>query len=58
MDYPILAYKSLTPNDAQLIVVNLAVKMPQIVIDLEGWEFVCFVNHAKYTEKKIYGNDS
>ena len=48
----------MTPNDNQIIIVHLSVKMPQIVIDLEGWEFVCFVNHAKFTETKIYGNEN
>ena len=52
-----MAYKSLVPNDSELLIVHLAVKMPQLAIDLQGWEFVCFVNHSKFTETKIYDNE-
>ena len=50
VDYPILAYKGLSPDDTEINIVHLAVSMPQISIDLEGWEFMCFVNHTKFTE--------
>lgn len=30
IDYPILAYKSMAPDDSEIVIENLAVKMPQI----------------------------
>ena len=46
IEYPLLAYKSFTPNNQDIIVLHMAADMPQRFIHLDGWEFVCFVNHT------------
>ena len=46
IEYPLLAYKSFTPNNQEIIVLHLAAGMPHRWINLDGWEFVCFVNHT------------
>ena len=32
----------------------MAVDMPHRYIDLKGWEFICFVEHAEKSDIKIY----
>ena len=46
IEYPLLAYKSFTPNNSELVVMHLAAEMPQRFISLEEWQFVCFVKHT------------
>ena len=43
VDYPILAYKSVSPDNREIVIVHLAHKIPQRSIHLKGWEFVSFV---------------
>ena len=47
VSYPILAYKSFTPDDEELVIINMATEMPHRHISLQGWEFICFVEHAE-----------
>lgn len=47
-DYPILAYKSCTPDDNQIITANLAQRSnSQNAISLAHWRFLCFVGIPK-----------
>ena len=54
IEYPLLAYKSYTPNNNELVVMHLAAEMPQRFISLEEWEFVCFVNHTQMQDIRVY----
>ena len=54
VSYPILSYKSFTPDDEELVIINMATEMPHRYIDLKGWEFICFVEHAEKSDIKIY----
>ena len=56
VSYPILSYKSFTPDDEELVIINMATEMPHRYIDLKGWEFICFVEHAEKSDIKIYDN--
>ena len=33
----------------------MALNMPQKIINLGEWEFVCFVNHTQMVEQKLFG---
>ena len=47
VDYPILAYKTMSPDDREIAIVHLAQNIPQRLVNLgEGFRFVCFVNCA------------
>ena len=54
VDYPLLAYKSPTPMNKEIAIVHLALNMPQRIIHLGEWEFVCFVNHTQMVEQKLF----
>ena len=43
IDYPILAYKSVSPDNKELTICNLAYDIPQRQIHLNQWEFISFV---------------
>ena len=46
IDYPLMLYKGYTPDNRELIMVNLADKeQPQKIINLYHMEFICFVGH-------------
>ena len=44
INYPIIAYKSVTPDNRSIILANLAQDHPLRVIDLGQFQFVQFVN--------------
>ena len=48
-DYPILAYKSVSPDNKEIVLCHLAQEIPQRLIYLEHWEFVSFV-HGNYED--------
>ena len=57
--YPLLAYKNFNPNNKEICIVHLAQdSMPQRVINLGDWEFVCFVNHTLMCEKKVFQEEN
>ena len=33
----------------------MALNMPQRIIHLGEWEFICFVNHTQMVEQKLFG---
>ena len=46
IDYPMMLYKGYTPDDRELIMVNLADReQPQKIINLYEMQFICFVGH-------------
>ena len=47
VDYPLLAYKTVTPMNREIAIVNMVHNMPQKIIHLGQWEFVSFVNHTQ-----------
>lgn len=50
VDYPLLAYKTFTPRNKEIAIVHMAYNVPQKIIHLGEWEFVCFVNHTQMVE--------
>lgn len=54
VDYPLLAYKTYNPKNNELAVIHMALNMPQKVVNLGEWEFVCFVNHTQMIEQKLF----
>ena len=45
VDYPMLAYKTMSPENREIALVHLAQDIPQRVIYLSsGFRFVCFVD--------------
>ena len=54
VDYPLLAYKTFTPKNKEIAIVHMAQDMPQRIIHLGEWEFVCFVNHTQMVEQKCF----
>ena len=54
VDYPLLAYKTYTPRNREIAIVHMALNMPQRIIHLGEWEFVCFVNHTQMVEQKLF----
>lgn len=47
-DYPLLAYKSFTSDNNEIIIANLACKDDiQSVVNLGNWRFLCFVGFPK-----------
>ena len=50
VDYPILAYKTVSPMNNEIAIIHMAQNMPQRLISLGDWEFVCFVNHTQMSE--------
>lgn len=50
VDYPLLAYKTVTPMNREIAIVNMVHNMPQKIIHLGQWEFVSFVNHTQMVE--------
>ena len=44
VDYPILVYKSVSPDNKELVLCHLAQDIPQRQIHLNQWEFISFVN--------------
>ena len=57
VEYPLLAYKSFTPDNSEIVVVHLGAEMPQRFISLEDWEFVCFVKHTQMQDMRIYNSN-
>ena len=55
VDYPLLAYKTATPMNKEIAIVHMALNMPQRIIHLGEWEFVCFINHTQMVEQKLFG---
>ena len=56
VNYPILAYKSVAPDDKEIVLVHLAHNMPQRSIHLGKYEFVSFVKgnyEAADSQKQI-----
>ena len=43
IDYPLLAYKCMDPDNRQIALVHLGRNIPQRIIDLGSWEFVSFI---------------
>ena len=54
VEYPLLAYKTFTPDDREICIVNLAQDTPQKVINLDQWEFISFVTHTNLVNKKLF----
>lgn len=54
VEYPLLAYKTCTPDNQEIAILHLACDMPQRFIHLGGWEFVCFVHHCQMQDINIY----
>ena len=54
VDYPLMAYKTYTPMNKEIAIIHLAQNMPQRIIHLGDWEFVCFVNHTQMVEQKLF----
>ena len=44
VDYPMLAYKSMLPTNREIALVHLAQEIPQRIINLGEYEFICFVH--------------
>ena len=44
VDYPILAYKSVSPDNKEVVIMHLANKIPQRSIHLGDWELLSFVD--------------
>ena len=44
VDYPILAYKSVSPDNKEIVIMHLANKLPQRSIHLGDWELLSFVD--------------
>ena len=44
VDYPMLAYKCMSPDNKEIALVHLAQEMPQRLIHLGQWEFISFVH--------------
>ena len=44
VDYPILAYKSVTPDNKEIVLAHLSHNMPQRAIHLGKYEFASFVS--------------
>ena len=44
VDYPILAYKSVSPDSKEIVIMHLARKIPQRSIYLKDWELLSFVD--------------
>ena len=38
----------------EIAIVHMALNMPQRIIHLGEWEFVCFVNHTQMIEQKLF----
>ena len=38
----------------EIAIVHMALNMPQRIIHLGEWEFVCFVNHTQMVEKRLF----
>ena len=57
VDYPLLAYKTASPTNKEIAIVHMALLMPQKIIHLGDWEFVCFVNHTQMVEQKLFGKN-
>ena len=43
-DYPIAAYKSISPDNKEIVIMHLSNKIPQRSIFLGRWEFLSFVD--------------
>ena len=43
IDYPILAYKCMSPDNKEISIVHLSQNMPQRKLHLGAWEFISFV---------------
>ena len=41
----------------EIAIIHLALNMPQRIIHLGDWEFVCFVNHTQMVEQKLFEED-
>ena len=54
MDYPLLAYKTFTPRNREIAIINIVANDPQQIIHLGKWEFVSFVNHTQMVEQKLF----
>lgn len=47
IDYPMIAYKSFMSDNSEIVLCNAALKRePQQIIQMESWQFICFVNAA------------
>lgn len=44
VSYPLMAYKSLSPMDNEIVFCNLATNEPQKVVDISPARFVAFIN--------------
>ena len=54
VDYPLLAYKTFTPNNKEIAIIHLCLNMPQRIVHLGEWEFVSFVNHTQMIEQRCF----
>ena len=54
VDYPLLAYKTFSPRNKEIAIMNMVHNMQQRVIHLGEWEFVCFVNHTQMVEQRCF----
>ena len=58
VDFPLLAYKTFTPRNREIAVLNLAQNAPVKIIYLGEWEFICFVNHSSAVEQKLFNYEA
>lgn len=54
VDYPLLAYKTYDPKNREIAIIHMALNIPQRIIHLGEWEFVCFVSHTQMVEQKLF----
>ena len=56
VDYPYLAYKTVSPMNNEIAIVHMAQgqDMPQKLINLGDMRFVCFVGHTQMAEQRLF----
>ena len=57
VDYPYLAYKTVSPKSNEIAIVHMAQDVPQKIINLGEMRFVCFVGHTQMAEQRLFGYD-
>ena len=46
VNYPMLAYKEMSPDNSKISLVHLAEEIPQRIVNLGDWEFISFVHNS------------
>ena len=54
VDYPYLAYKTVSPKSNEIAIVHMAQDVPQKLINLGEMRFVCFVGHTQMAEQRLF----